>query len=106
MPIRLNTHLYGDQYAPKVSACGNRYMTLWTSLGQDGSREGVFGQFLARNGDFEGAEFQVNTTSVSRQIQPAVAADGVNRFQVVWSSFVADTSFDLYTRTYLKALGP
>ena len=105
-PVRLNTYVYGDQYAPKVSACDNRYMTVWTSLGQDGSREGVFGQFLTGSGAFEGPEFPVNTTTISRQIQPAVAADGVNRFLVVWSSFVANTSFDLYARTYLETVGP
>ena len=45
-------------------------------------------------------EFQVNSTSISRQINPAVASDGVSRFLVLWSSFVADTSFDLFARSY------
>jgi hypothetical protein len=45
-------------------------------------------------------EFRVNTTGVSRQIHPAVTADGVNRFLVSWSSFIAGTSFDLFARAY------
>ena len=38
--------IYGDQYAPRISAIGVDYLIVWTSLGQDGSREGVFGQFV------------------------------------------------------------
>ena len=99
-PVRLNTHTYGDQYAPKVSAFGRNYLTVWVSLGQDESWEGVFGQFLSSGGGLEGVEFRVNTTTVSRQIHPTVAADGINRFLVAWSSFVAGTSFDLFARAY------
>lgn len=99
-PIRLNTHTYGDQYAPRISAFGRNYLTVWVSLGQDESWEGVFGQFLNSGGGLEGVEFRVNTTTVSRQIHPMVAADGVNRFLVAWSSFVAGTSFDLFARAY------
>ena len=44
--VRVNSHLYGDQYAPRISAIGADYLIVWTSLGQDGSREGVFGQFV------------------------------------------------------------
>jgi len=99
-PMRLNTYAYGDQYAPQVSAFGKNYLTVWVSLGQDSSWEGIFGQFLNSGGDLAGVEFQINTSTVSRQIQPAVAADGVCRFLVLWSSFVAETSFDLFARAY------
>jgi hypothetical protein len=99
-PIRLNTYTYGDQYAPKISAFGREYLTVWTSLGQDGSWEGIFGQFLTSGGGLEGVEFRVNTTGVSRQVQPSVATDGLSRFLVVWSSFGAGTSFDLWARSY------
>ena len=99
-PVRLNTYTYGDQYAPKISAFGKEYLTVWISLGQDGSWEGIFGQFLTSGGALEGVEFRVNTTTVSRQIQPSVASDGFNRFLVVWSSFGAGTSFDLWARSY------
>ena len=100
VPVRLNTYTYGDQYAPKVSAFGRNYLTVWLSLGQDGSWEGIFGQFLSSSGGLEGVEFRVNTTTVSRQIHPTVAADGINRFLVAWSSFDAGTSFDLFARAY------
>ncbi|MGO9586449.1 MAG: hypothetical protein ACLP2Y_09660 [Limisphaerales bacterium] len=99
--VRVNTYLYGDQYAPRVSALGTDYLIVWTSLGQDGSREGVYGQFLRGNGSAFGSEFRVNTTTVSSQKQPAVASDGVSQFLVVWTSYTgAPYAFDLYAQRY------
>ncbi len=99
-PVRLNTYTYGDQYAPRISAFGKDYLTVWISLGQDSSWEGIFGQFLTGSGEPQGVEFRVNSTTISRQLQPCVASDGVSRFLVVWSSFGAGTSFDLWARSY------
>jgi hypothetical protein len=98
--ICLNTTRYGDQFGPKLCAMGRNYLAVWTSLGQDSSREGVYGQFLTSDGRLAGVEFRVNTTTVSRQIHPTIASDGLNRFLVTWSSFVAGTSFDLFARSY------
>jgi hypothetical protein len=96
---RLNTTTYGDQYMPKISSVGAHQLVVWTSLGQDGSWEGVYGRLLV-SGLADGAEFRVNTTTLSRQLHPAVASDGVSRFLVVWSGFVADTYFDLFAQRY------
>ncbi len=98
--ICLNTVRYGDQFGPRLCAMGRNYLAVWTSLGQDSSREGVFGQFLTGDGGLAGVEVRVNTTTISRQIHPTIASDGLNRFLVVWSSFVAGTSFDLFARSY------
>jgi len=98
--ICLNTTRYGDQYGPKLCAMGRNYLAVWTSLGQDAYREGVYGQFLTGDGALAGVEFRVNTTTISRQIHPTIASDGMNRFLVAWSSFVAGTSFDLLARSY------
>ena len=75
--VRVNTHLYGDQYAPHISGIGLDYMIVWTSLLQDGSREGVFvASSWHEDGSLAvGAEFQVNTTTLgsnkcSRQWPP------------------------------------
>jgi hypothetical protein len=102
-PFRLNAYTFGDQYAPRISALGTNYMAVWTSLGQDGSWEGVYGQFITGSGVLESAnDIQVNTTTISHQIQPTVASDGVNRFLAVWSSFVGHgTSFDLFAQKYV-----
>lgn len=98
---RINTYTYGDQYAPKVSAVGTQYQVVWTSLGQDGSLEGVYGQFVNGNGSFAGSESLVNTTTKGAQLFPATASDGANRFLVAWSSFGALlTGLDLFGQIY------
>jgi hypothetical protein len=103
-PIRLNTYVFGNQYAPQLAAIGNDYMAVWTSLGQDGSREGVYGQFFHNNGVLVGGEFRVNTTTASQQMQPALASDGASQFLAVWTSFVGSPyNFDLYAQRYLNA---
>ena len=61
--VRVNTYLYGDKYAPQIRANGGEYMIVWTSLGQDGSREGVYGQFVHKDGSLVGGEFRMNTTT-------------------------------------------
>jgi hypothetical protein len=98
-----NTRLYGDQYIPRVSALGLDYLVTWTSLGQDSSREGVYGQFVHNDGTLKGAEFRVNTTTTGQQMQPTVTADGMNQFLVVWTSFNGlPNTFDLYAQRYLN----
>jgi len=97
----INTYLYGDQYQPKIAAGPSGSLVVWTSLGQDGSREGVFGRFLAGGSHVSGPEFQVNVTTISQQMHPAVAWNGVDHFLVVWTSFVCETGFYLYVRAYV-----
>jgi hypothetical protein len=97
--FRLNEYTQGDQFGPKVAASGDRQLVVWTSVGQDGSREGVFGRFLAA-GALDGSEFRVNTTTISRQLHPAVAGDGQGHFLSVWSSFAGETGFDLFERIF------
>lgn len=104
---QLNTFVYGDQFAPKISSLPSGYMVVWTSMGEDGSWDGVFGRFLDASGNPSGGEFQVNTTTVGRQIQPAVAADGVGRYLVTWSSFVDPNSgMDLFAQRYVDMSQP
>ncbi len=103
----VNSYLYGDQYIPQISSLGADYMVVWTSLAQDGSREGVFGQFLRSDGSPNGGEIRVNTTTLSQQMQPAVASDGYGRFLVTWTSFGGGVgSFDLYAQRYVNMSQP
>jgi hypothetical protein len=100
---RINTQVYGDQFAPRVSSAGTDYLAVWTSMGQDGSMDGVFGQFLHSDGSANGAEFQVNTTWISKQMHPVVASDGAGQFLVTWASFVGGASgFDLFAQRYVS----
>jgi hypothetical protein len=96
----VNTHTYGDQYSPRIAATPGSQVVVWTSLGQDGSREGVFGQALS-NGAISGGEFPVNTTTYLRQFQPDVAADNGGRFLAVWSSYQTTAGFDVFGQRYL-----
>jgi len=96
----VNTFLYGDQYSPKIAAGSSGCMVVWTSLGQDGSREGVFGRFLKDGATPVGDEIMVNQTTASQQIYPDVAWNGIDRFLVTWSTPTMDWGFDLYGRVY------
>jgi hypothetical protein len=101
--VRVNTYLYGDQYAPRVSSIGTDYFVVWTSLGEDGSREGVYGQFLRNDGSTVGSELRVNTSTVSQQMQPVVTSDGANQFLAVWTSYTGSSyNFDLFAQRYVN----
>ena len=105
--VRLNQYLFGDQYAPKLASLGSDVLAVWTSLGQNGSSEGVVGRFLSSKVTPEGDEFLVNTTTIGPQIHPAVAADGQARFLVAWASFTGLAyGFDLFAQRYASILQP
>ena len=97
----VNTYRYGDQYRPKIASGPTGCLVVWTSVGEDGSREGVYGRFLPGGLTAAGPEFRVNTTTRNQQILPAVAWNGVDRFLVVWSSPLLASGFDLYGQAYL-----
>lgn len=99
--FRLNTHTYGDQFAPKIASVGNVQIAVWNSLGQDGSAQAIIGRFLldgAPNGD----EFTNTTTTASSQIHPFALGDGVDRLLTLWSSYQAPvgSGFNIYGQRY------
>jgi hypothetical protein len=98
---RVNTQLYGDQYSPKVRRAGSTYLEIWTSLGQDGSREGVFGRYLNDDATVSGTEFQVNSTVAGPQREQVLGTDGAGRFLAAWTSFgVGVNGYDLYGQKF------
>lgn len=100
-PTTLSSSTAGNRYAPQLARIGDTLLAVWTSDWQDGSRQGVYGRFLNANGTPAGAEFRANTTTISSQMQPAVAADGAKRFLVTWTSFTGiDAGFDLMGQRY------
>ena len=96
---RVNSYTFGDQYNPKIAALPQGELIVWTSLGQDGSYEGVFGQWIS-GGQWVGSEFRVNTTTAGRQMQPAVAADGVGGCLAVWTSLLGGAGYDLFGQRF------
>ena len=104
---RVNTQLYGDQYSPKIRRAGSAYLTIWTSLGQDGSREGVFGRYLNDDATVSGNEFQVNSTVFGAQREQVLSTDGAGRFLAAWTSFGTGVpGFDLYGQKYANPSVP
>jgi hypothetical protein len=94
--VQLNTYTPGTQYLPHLSAIDLDYLAVWTSLGEDGYRSGVFGQFVHNDGTLVGGELNLNVPGVGQQMQPVVASDGVSQFMAVWSSYTGSVySFDL-----------
>jgi len=55
-------------------------------MGQDGSWEGVYGQFLNPDGSPSRSEFRLNTTTVGRQMHGTVISDNAERFLTLWTS--------------------
>ena len=106
--VRLvNTQTYGDQLDPKVASINSDFAVVWASMGQDGSREGVYGQMLSSDGSLTGGEFRVNTTTLSQQIQPVIASDKVSTFLAIWTSFGGGAnSFDLRAQRFANTNQP
>lgn len=95
----VNAHTAGDQFGPRAAGHGDSQLVVWTSVAQDGSREGVYGRAVS-GGAVSGDEFRVNTTTLSRQVQPSVTSDGQGRVLAVWSSLVGEVGFDVLGQKY------
>jgi hypothetical protein len=98
-PSRVNSYLPGDQLTPRVASCPAGDLVVWTSLNQDGSKEGVFGQWLA-GGSPVGAEFRVNTSAAGSQYQPAVVATPGQRVLVAWAGLRPGSAFDIFSQRF------
>ena len=84
--LRVNTYTLGSQIGPAVAAAGDgEFVVVWTSVGQDGSNSGVFGQRVTATGALTGPEFRANTYTPGSQTAPRVAASP-GGFVVVWDS--------------------
>jgi hypothetical protein len=90
--FQVNTHTMGLQGYPDVATDGaGRFVVTWSSLDQDGSAFGVFGQRYDSAGSRVGGEFQVNTHTPRNQAGVAVDVYP-GGFVVVWQSSRQDGS--------------
>ncbi len=75
--FQVNTYTTNSQYTYSSSiatdGAGN-FVVVWTSIEQDGSGSGVFGQRFSNTGARIGTEFQVNTYTTERQNDPTVVS--------------------------------
>jgi hypothetical protein len=103
--FRVNTFTADAQNFPSVAMnAGGDFVIAWTSLGQDGSAEGIYAQRYNASGMAQGGEFRVNTVTTGRQITPAVAMDVTGDFVVAWADDTRDRSlFGVYAQRYNAA---
>ncbi len=102
--FRVNTTTVDNQSQPTVAmdAAGD-FVVTWSSSGQDGSGDGVYGQRYNAAGVAQGTEFQVNTTTAGDQSQPTVAMDAVGDFVVTWYGNGSGDGFGVYAQRYNTA---
>lgn len=94
--VRVNSHLPDWQIYPVVATGpGGTFVVVWTSEGQDGSHNGIFGQRFTKEGQAVGPEFQVNQVTFSDQTLPRIVSDAAGNFAVIWVSY-DPSSFGLY----------
>jgi len=81
----VNTYTPSTQEWPSVATLADgSYIVVWSSYGQDGSQEGIYGQRFGNNGEALGAEFRVNTLVNGEQSWPQIAALSDGGFVVSW----------------------
>ncbi|HEX7860505.1 MAG TPA: thrombospondin type 3 repeat-containing protein [Verrucomicrobiae bacterium] len=97
--VVVNATLKGNQYSPRLLNFRNRELVLWTSYGQDGSDEGIYGRVVTGI-QFEANEFRVNNTTIYKQVFPTVAALG-DKVVVAWATFAsASAGFDIVAQQF------
>ncbi len=100
--VLVNSETAGDQDEPAVAALlDGGYVVTWTSDGEDGDGNGVYGQRFDASGAAVGAEFRVNTYTAGAQDDPAIAALEDGGFVVAWRSYGQDGSnYGVYLQRY------
>ena len=102
--IFANLNRKGDQYEPQLNGGVDGAMLVWTSLGQDKSREAIMGRFVNSTGNFVGGEIRVNTKQELAQMQPTLSSTGQGEFLVAWSTpNIGEAGFDIVGQRYSEA---
>lgn len=91
--------------AQEISSVGmdgtGNFVITWSSLNQDGSGNGIYGQRYNAAGVAQGGEFKVNTTTIGNQHFSSVAMDTTGNFIITWSSLNQDSSnWGVYAQGY------
>jgi hypothetical protein len=92
-PIEVSPSGLAFQDGARVASVPNGYVVVWHAEGLDGSLLGVFGQRVDTQGNLAGSMFRINSTTVSDQRDPVIAADPAGNTVVVWSSYGQDGDF-------------
>lgn len=85
--FQINTYTVGNQTGPVVTALADGgFVVTWTSAGQDGNGNGVYGQRYGGDGRLINSEFRVNTYTAGNQAKQQVTALSDGGFVVTWQS--------------------
>lgn len=92
--FQVNTYTTGAQQYPSVEVDETgRSIITWSSVGQDGSGQGIFARIFSSAGAPLGSDFQVNSYTTGNQGPRAEVAVGPSgSFVITWSSFGQDGS--------------
>lgn len=91
--FRINTHTAEHQRTPRICAAADgRAVVVWSSFGQDGDGEGIFGRRIDSDGMPIDSEFTVNTETAGNQSDPAIACTAAGEHLVAWKYRRADNS--------------
>ena len=99
-PQETSSENRGSQHAVDNDSNGN-YVVVWSSLNQDGSGWGVFGQRYDASGVAQGSLIQINETTNDNQRWASVAMADDGKFTVTWTSENQDgTASSIYARQF------
>ncbi|MEE1656947.1 cadherin domain-containing protein [Microvirga sp. CF3062] len=92
----ISTTGLGQQSDPATTVLPDgRFVVTWvdsSSTGGDASGTSIRAQVFYADGRKDGAEFLVNTSTVSDQLDPSIVAFADGRFAISWTDMAGDTS--------------
>ncbi len=105
--FQANLYTNGSQRLPALAQHPDgSFMMVWHSV-QDGSSYGIFARRFNAAGVSQGAEFQVNTYTLSEQKYPRLGVDTDGDFVVTWRSLGQDGSGNgVFARRFNAAGSP
>jgi hypothetical protein len=99
--FKVNTHTPGNQFYPRVASFPDgHFVVVWTSMGQDGSAEGIYAQRFGVSGNAEGSEIQVHDVTAGTQKWPMVTTFSNNGFAVAWTDMNLDGGGDIHAQVF------
>lgn len=84
--IQVNSVTTNDQYRSNTINTDDGFLTTWTSQGQDGSLDGIYGKFYDSSGNVLVSEFKINATTSLDQRYPAATKLANGNYAVSWFS--------------------
>jgi len=106
--FQVNTYTsLNQQHADVAYDEDGSFIVVWESFGQDGSEDGIFGQYFSSGGERVGGEFQINMYTTQNQFRPRVTSIDAGEFVVIWTSESQDgDDVGVYGRLVKRLVGP